>query len=91
MLHYNLIGGHRTLRCSPPIFILKGVFNMCKKVNFSISHEVDTFLTNTKNATGLPKSQVLNLMVLKYGDKIAKDLQKYARKEANGETVVSME
>ena len=64
---------------------------MCKKVNFSISNEVDAFLTKTKNETGLPKSQVLSLMVLRYGDKIAKDLQQFKRKEANGETVVSME
>lgn len=54
---------------------------MHKKVNFSITPEVDSFLSFAKKETGLPKSQVLSFMVMRYGKKIAKDLQEYSRKE----------
>jgi len=54
---------------------------MCKKVNLSLSTEVDSFLTQTKRETGLPKSQVISYIVARYGEKAVKDLQKYKRKE----------
>jgi hypothetical protein len=54
---------------------------MCKKVNFSIPAEVDNFLTSTKEATGLPKSQILSFLVIRHGEELAKDLSKYSRKE----------
>ena len=54
---------------------------MCKKVNFSISNDVDMFLTNAKETHGITKSKLLSLLVAKYGDKMLKDLQKYERKE----------
>ena len=53
---------------------------MCKKVNFSISNEVDSFLSTIKEETGLPKSQVLTMLVSCYGDQLAKDLSKYSKK-----------
>lgn len=54
---------------------------MCKKVNFSIPTVVDSFLSDTKKATGMPKSQILSLLVMKYGDEFARDLCKYSQKE----------
>lgn len=54
---------------------------MCKKVNFSISNDVDAFLTNAKEVHGISKSKLLSMLVVKYGDKMLKDLQKYERKE----------
>lgn len=54
---------------------------MCKKVNFSIPTVVDSFLTDTKKATGMPKSQILSLLVMKHGDELARDLSKYSKKE----------
>ena len=60
---------------------------MCKKVNFSIPEVVDSFLTETKKTTGMPKSQILSLLVMKHGDELAKNLSKYSKK---GETVQSV-
>lgn len=51
-----------------------------KKVNFSIPNQVDSFLTNTKESTGLKKSQILSMLVLRYGDELAEDLSKYSKK-----------
>jgi hypothetical protein len=58
-----------------------GRLTMCKKVNFSIPAEVDNFLTSTKEATGLPKSQILSFLVMRHGEELAKDLSKFSRKE----------
>ena len=54
---------------------------MCKKVNFSISHDVDIYLTHIKNTYGVSKSKALSLLVLQYGSKMEKELSKYQRKE----------
>lgn len=59
-----------------------------KKVNFSISNEVDSFLTSLKEETGLTKSRILTMLVSGYGEELAKDLQKYSRKgeKTNGKS-----
>ncbi len=57
---------------------------MCKKVNLSISQEVDAFLTSMKEKHNISKSKVLTALVLQYGDKVDKNLGKYQKK---GETV----
>lgn len=62
---------------------------MCKKVNFSISQNVDDYLTHTKTKSGLSKSQILTLLVTKYGDKLARDLSKYSQKEETVKNSVS--
>lgn len=51
-----------------------------KKVNFSIPNQVDDYLTKAKESTGYKKSQILSLLVLRYGDKLLKDLSKSAKK-----------
>ena len=53
---------------------------MCKKVNLSISPEVDSFLSNMKQKHNISKSKVLTALVLQYGDKIDKNLCKYSKK-----------
>lgn len=57
---------------------------MCKKVNFSISQDVDSFLNSMKETSGLSKSKILSMLVSGYGENLATDLQKYSKK---GETV----
>ena len=63
---------------------------MCKKVNFSISQNVDDYLSHTKTESGLSKSQILTLLVTKYGDKLAKDLSKYSQKEETVKRSISL-
>ena len=62
----------------------KGAHIMCKKVNFSISQDVDSFLNSMKETSGLSKSKILSMLVSGYGENLATDLQKYSKK---GETV----
>lgn len=62
---------------------------MCKKVNFSISQNVDDYLSHMKTENGLSKSQILTLLVTKYGDKLARDLSKYSQKEETVKNSVS--
>ncbi len=62
---------------------------MCKKVNFSISNDVDAFLNEMKQQHGISKSKVLTLLVSKYGDKIARDLSKYSKKEEQSQITIS--
>lgn len=61
--------------------MMKGVFHMCKKVNFSITNETDIFLTAAKEKTGFSKSFILSALVCGYGEELLKDMSKYGRKE----------
>ncbi len=54
---------------------------MCKKVNFSISHDVDDYLTHIKNTYGVSKSKALSLLVMQYGSNLERGFAKYQRKE----------
>jgi len=53
---------------------------MCKKVNLSISPEVDAFLTEMKEKHGISKSKVLTVMVMQHGDNVDKRLSQIYKK-----------
>lgn len=52
-----------------------------RKVGMSISPEVDIFLNEIKQKTGLKKSNIITLLVSRYGDELKSDICKYQRKE----------
>lgn len=59
------------------------------KVNLSLDKEVDAYLNKVKAETGFAKSQVLSMLVSRYGKRLAKDLHEYARKEETLKNSVS--
>lgn len=52
-----------------------------RKVGMSISPEVDNYLNEIKNKTGIKKSNIIALLVSRYGDELKSDVCKYQRKE----------
>jgi len=60
---------------------------MCKKVNLSISPEVDAYLSIMKEKHNISKSKVLTALVLQYGDKVDRNLCKYSKKGDTAEGV----
>ncbi len=60
---------------------------MCKKVNLSISPEVDAFLTEMKEKHGISKSKVLTAMVMQYGNNVDKRLSQISKK---GDTIATV-
>lgn len=63
---------------------------MCKKVNLSISPEVDAFLSEMKDKHGISKSKVLTALVLQYGNNVDKRLSQISKKGDTIEKVSSM-
>lgn len=52
-----------------------------RKVCMSLSPEVDKYLCDIKDATNIKKSNVIALLVARYGDELKSDICKYQRKE----------
>ncbi len=63
---------------------------MCKKVNLSISPEVDAFLSEMKDKHGISKSKVLTALVLQYGNNVDKRLSQISKKGDTIEKVSSI-